>query len=302
MQSQLPIEGIEDYIRELYEQYTLSATCTLVCVLPATEDLGTQLARGWCKEWDPLGLRSLGVLTKVDLPPFEQLRDRIMGKGKNVANFKHGTIALMNPSGEVVESSPDLSKRANEEEALFFQTFAAKIAGKDEDRLKGRLGIDSLISSLVKIQSESLSGKVPKLREDVQKMINTTEKQLKSLPAPVTKDQSLGIAFKVISDLRDTFCLFEDADQSTNRDNHTYARISEMTGDFHLSVHNASTNLLTPEMYEEASDILDTAKGALIDLLNYKVFPVVDAAENIKLEGPAELVIDQVYQYLYDRA
>lgn len=58
---------IEHQIRDMILTYISRETCLILAVTPANSDLATSDALKLARETDPQGLRTIGVLTKLDL-------------------------------------------------------------------------------------------------------------------------------------------------------------------------------------------------------------------------------------------
>ncbi|KAK1876171.1 Dynamin-1 [Dissostichus eleginoides] len=58
---------IESQIREMLMQFVTKDNCLLLAVSPANSDLANSDALKIAKEVDPQGLRTIGVITKLDL-------------------------------------------------------------------------------------------------------------------------------------------------------------------------------------------------------------------------------------------
>ena len=58
---------IEQQIRDMILTYISRETCLILAVTPANSDLATSDALKLAREMDPQGLRTIGVLTKLDL-------------------------------------------------------------------------------------------------------------------------------------------------------------------------------------------------------------------------------------------
>jgi replication fork clamp-binding protein CrfC len=58
---------IENQIRDMILTYIARETCLILAVTPANVDLATSDALKMARETDPQGLRTIGVLTKLDL-------------------------------------------------------------------------------------------------------------------------------------------------------------------------------------------------------------------------------------------
>lgn len=58
---------IEQQIRSMILEFIEKETCLILAVTPATMDLANSEALKLAKEVDPHGLRTIGVITKLDL-------------------------------------------------------------------------------------------------------------------------------------------------------------------------------------------------------------------------------------------
>ena len=58
---------IEQQIKDMLMQFITKETCLILAVTPANTDLATSDALNLAKQVDPDGLRTIGVLTKLDL-------------------------------------------------------------------------------------------------------------------------------------------------------------------------------------------------------------------------------------------
>lgn len=60
-------QDIEKQIREMIMQFIIKDSCLILAVSPANQDLANSDALKIAKEVDPEGMRTIGVLTKLDL-------------------------------------------------------------------------------------------------------------------------------------------------------------------------------------------------------------------------------------------
>ena len=76
---------IEKQIREMIMTYIMKESCLILAVSPANQDLANSDALKISKEVDPQGLRTIGVITKLDLMDQGTDAKEILGK-KNHKN------------------------------------------------------------------------------------------------------------------------------------------------------------------------------------------------------------------------
>lgn len=60
-------KDIEKQIREMLMKYISKSACIILAVSPANQDLANSEGLKMAREVDPEGVRTIGVLTKVDL-------------------------------------------------------------------------------------------------------------------------------------------------------------------------------------------------------------------------------------------
>lgn len=165
------------FIKAMYAKHINSPACVIVVVMTATEDSATQLARGIAKEADPAGIRTIGVLTKVDrcTDGMEDVVRRMKGEGANGLRFKLGAVALRNPKDDTPASRT--REAADAEEARFFTSHPLLCTLDTE-----LWGLSTLASKLAQVQLERYSASVPGLRLQIEARLAEAEKELKSLP------------------------------------------------------------------------------------------------------------------------
>ena len=76
-------KDIKTKIRNLITKYIAQKNNIILSVMSAREDLEADIALDLCKEFDPKGERTIGILTKIDL----------MNTGNNVENYLTGNIS-----------------------------------------------------------------------------------------------------------------------------------------------------------------------------------------------------------------
>ena len=82
---------IEHQIRDMIMQFITKESCLILAVSPANQDLANSDALKLAKEVDPEGLRTIGVITKLDLMDQGTHAKDILGK---VKIFHTGSIIV----------------------------------------------------------------------------------------------------------------------------------------------------------------------------------------------------------------
>jgi GTP-binding protein EngB required for normal cell division len=74
---------IKDQIQNLVKKYIEDPSNIVLCVMPAREDIETDIALEFTKQFDPTGSRTIGILTKIDL----------MNPGADISGYLENNIS-----------------------------------------------------------------------------------------------------------------------------------------------------------------------------------------------------------------
>lgn len=153
---------IEKQIRKLILKYISAPSCIILAVSPANQDLASSDALDLAKRVDPEGIRTVGVLTKLD----------IMDKGTDAVKIlKNECIPLrLGYVGVVLRSQRDIvhstsMERAKEAEAVFFKTH------REYDEVANRCSTNVLAQKLNKVLVNAIREALPSLRQTLEKAL-----------------------------------------------------------------------------------------------------------------------------------
>jgi replication fork clamp-binding protein CrfC len=108
---------IEAQIREMLMQFITKETCLILAVTPANTDIATSDALNLAKGVDPEGLRTIGVLTKLDL--MDEGTDAREVLENKLLPLRRGYVGVVNRSQKDIDGKKDI-KIAVESERKFF--------------------------------------------------------------------------------------------------------------------------------------------------------------------------------------
>ncbi|UJR12618.1 hypothetical protein I4U23_016793 [Adineta vaga] len=159
---------------DLIRKYIRQESSVILCVFPANVDIGTVESFALAREYDKLGTRTIGVITKSDLAPNpNDLVQELSMSRNNIQQLKLGFIAVRNR-----EATEHLSlNEARQREKDFFQKHPALTTiGWN------CLGIDALINCLADLYCDRVKATFPKMRSDIQQKSKDIRAQLSKLP------------------------------------------------------------------------------------------------------------------------
>ncbi len=213
---------IERLTEELTLKYIKEEDTIILAVTAANVDIANSDAIKLAKKVDPKGLRTVGVLTKLDLmDKGTDAKDILTGRGDIV--LRHGFI------GVVCRSQADSNKTiddAIEKENEFLSSHYGSMA-----RVNGSLYLGRRLSELL---IASIKKELPNIREKIRRQLQSVNEQLKQLGDPVGADHSTKsrILLTLLASYAEMFTLSIDGNSSESN-NGNY--LNEVSGGARIS-------------------------------------------------------------------
>ncbi|XP_072152342.1 dynamin isoform X10 [Bemisia tabaci] len=162
-------QDIEQQIKDMLFQFITKETCLILAVTPANTDLATSDALQIAKQVDPDGVRTIGVITKLDLmDDGTDAREILENK---LLPLRRGYIGVVNRSQRDIEGRKDI-KAAMAAERKFFLGHPAY------RHMADRLGTPYLQRVLNQQLTNHIRETLPGLRDRLQKQMLTLEKEV----------------------------------------------------------------------------------------------------------------------------
>ncbi|XP_045595665.1 dynamin isoform X3 [Procambarus clarkii] len=160
---------IESQIRNMIMTYITKDSCLILAVSPANSDLANSDALKLSKDADPDGIRTIGVITKLDLmDEGTDARDVLENK---LLPLRRGYVGVVNRSQKDIEGRKDI-KAAMAAERKFFLGHPAYRHVAD------RMGTPYLQRVLNQQLTNHIRETLPSLRDKLQKQLLTMEKEV----------------------------------------------------------------------------------------------------------------------------
>eukprot|EP00096_Caligus_rogercresseyi_P005316 TRINITY_DN2055_c0_g2_i4.p1 TRINITY_DN2055_c0_g2~~TRINITY_DN2055_c0_g2_i4.p1 ORF type:complete len:890 (-),score=300.82 TRINITY_DN2055_c0_g2_i4:524-3193(-) len=160
---------IEQQIRDMIMQFISKETCLILAVTPSNTDLATSDALNLAKSVDPDGLRTIGVLTKLDL--MDEGTDAREVLDNKLLPLRRGYVAVVNRSQKDIDGKKDI-KTAMAAERKFFLSHPAY------RNMADRLGSPYLQKVLNQQLTNHIRETLPGLRDKLQKQSLSLEKEV----------------------------------------------------------------------------------------------------------------------------
>uniref|UniRef100_A0AAY4C640 Dynamin-2 n=1 Tax=Denticeps clupeoides TaxID=299321 RepID=A0AAY4C640_9TELE len=160
---------IEHQIRDMLLQFITKESCLILAVTPANTDLANSDALKIAKEVDPQGLRTIGVITKLDLmDEGTDARDILENK---LLPLRRGYIGVVNRSQKDIDGRKDI-RAALAAERKFF------LSHPSYRHLADRMGTPHLQKTLNQQLTNHIRDTLPGLRSKLQSQLLSLEKEV----------------------------------------------------------------------------------------------------------------------------
>ncbi|XP_029307546.1 dynamin-2 isoform X1 [Cottoperca gobio] len=160
---------IEHQIMEMLMQFITKESCLILAVTPANTDLANSDALKISKEVDPQGLRTIGVITKLDLmDEGTDARDILENK---LLPLRRGYIGVVNRSQKDIDGKKDI-RAALAAERKFF------LSHPGYRHIAERMGTPHLQKTLNQQLTNHIRDTLPGLRSKLQSQLLSLEKEV----------------------------------------------------------------------------------------------------------------------------
>jgi len=161
-------QNISEQIRTMVLETIRNPNCIILAVSAANQDIansdGLQIAR----EVDPDGLRTLGVLTKLDL--MDQGTDAREVLGGKLYPLRLGYIAVVNRSQDAINNKLSMQEALNAEETFFANHPAYSALAREQ-------GIPFLSHRLNQILEDHIRPQMPEIRKKIDCMLSKAREE-----------------------------------------------------------------------------------------------------------------------------
>ncbi|RVE75602.1 hypothetical protein OJAV_G00000230 [Oryzias javanicus] len=284
---------IEHQIRDMLLQFITKESCLILAVTPANTDLANSDALKIAKEVDPQGLRTIGVITKLDLmDEGTDARDILENK---LLPLRRGYIGVVNRSQKDIDGKKDIRVALAAERKFFLSHPAYR-------HLAERMGTPHLQKTLNQQLTNHIRDTLPGLRSKLQSQLLSLEKEVEEFknfrpddPARKTKAllqmvQQFGVDFEK--------CIEGSGDQVDTSNLSGGAKINRI---FHerFPFELVKMEFDEKELRKEISYAIKNIHGVRTGLFTPDMaFEAIVKKQIIKLKEPCLKCIDLVIQEL----
>eukprot|EP00035_Acanthoeca_spectabilis_P001491 m.80520 g.80520 ORF g.80520 m.80520 type:complete len:830 (+) comp10911_c0_seq3:402-2891(+) len=186
---------IEDQIRGMIMEFIHKESCIILAVSPANSDLANSDALKLAKAVDPDGIRTIGVLTKLDL--MDDGTDAMDILSNSFLPLRRGYVGVVNRSQKDIDGNKDI-KAALAAEKQFFTNHPKYKS------IASKMGTPFLQQKLNQQLTNHIKTTLPTLRRTLEKQVQDLEKAAKEAQQ---KESGMGHATKNLVKLVNSYAL-----------------------------------------------------------------------------------------------
>ncbi|XP_042498042.1 dynamin-related protein 3A-like isoform X2 [Macadamia integrifolia] len=193
---------IEARIRTMIVSYIKHETCIILAVSPANSDLATSDALQMARTADPAGMRTIGVITKLD----------IMDRGTDARNFLLGKVVPLRLGyiGVVNRSQEDINQNRTIAEALVYEENFFRNRPVYHG-LSDRCGISQLAKKLNQILEQHIRAALPELKAELKSQMVSVVKELRTYgEATESKAEQEAVLLNILTKYCEAFSSWVD--------------------------------------------------------------------------------------------
>ncbi|KZV90240.1 hypothetical protein EXIGLDRAFT_740825 [Exidia glandulosa HHB12029] len=286
---------IEKQIREMLMKYISKPACIILAVTPGNQDLANSDGLKMAREVDPEGLRTVGVLTKIDLmDPGTDVVDILASR---VIPLRLGYVPVVNRGQRDIETSKSIST-ALEAERQFFETHPSY-------KSKAQYcGTPFLAKRLNQILMHHIKATLPDIKARIAQQLQRYNAELQTLGGAMGDTSGGNVVLSVITEFTNEFRTVIDGNTNDLSLNELSggARISFV---YHELYHNG---VKTIDPFDQVKDgdirtILYNSSGSTPALfVGTAAFEVIVKQQIKRLEDPSlkccQLVYDELIRIL----
>ena len=161
-------------VHRLVDKYVASPRTIILAVVQAGNDIANQPIIQKSRSVDKAGQRTVGIITKPDLiNKGTEKRIALLAKNQDTTKLKLGYFLVKNPTPTELEEGISQEQRQISE-LSYFQSEPWKSTALSKDRV----GVLALRDFLQTLLDQHIEREMPKVREEIKKLLSQTEQEM----------------------------------------------------------------------------------------------------------------------------
>ena len=289
-------KNIEEITKNMAKRYVSDPLTIILCVIAANSDIATSDGLKLAKEIDTGGVRTIGVLTKLDI--MDAGTDARKALMNEEIPLKLGYVGVKNRSKQDLVNKLPMSEMVKKEKEFFRSHPVYK------NMPQGYLGTDILIQKLTKIYFKIIRDNLPRIIKAINDRMKQAEDELASLgnPMPIDDAGKMSLLWTMLNEYCDIF-------RNVLKGKYDNKRLAFLKDEGGYKI-----KVLYKKLLNEFTNDFKATAGYTDDNINYALtihegdsipgFPSVDAFTYLlkpqleRLREPIEEMFNEIYQYI----
>jgi GTP-binding protein EngB required for normal cell division len=279
----------------LVKKYIANEQMIILCVVPALDDFANSEAIKLAKAIDPLGKRTLGVVTKVDLCKTDtRIAEKLRGDGNNV-KMGLGFIAVRNRTPDDKDSSVS---KVRDMEKNFFETDNHFIGVNNQ-----YWGVNTLIKRISELQSQAIDAFIPQMISNLTIRSNELRVNYQSFAPEFHNDvqkiqHMLKIVISVVSEFKSLAKSVDDCLEETQL--HISPRTFEMYRRFNSKLKASQPDFDSIDFIDRIQVAIDESKSIMLfNFMSHVAFNQLYIETHIDpFRVACNELVDEIHEYI----
>ncbi|KAJ7587575.1 P-loop containing nucleoside triphosphate hydrolase protein [Mycena floridula] len=178
-------------IRSLVASYISKPSCVILLTVACETDFQNQGAQQLAKEYDPLGKRTIGVLTKPDRIPSGDEETWLSLIRNEEEPLENNWFCVKQPSSSDLKQGITWEQARSQENSFFLSTSPWN---KLDPMYQKYLRTSNLLLRLSKVLSDLIAKRLPEIKHELDASIDKAQSLLRALPREPSKEPLYDIA------------------------------------------------------------------------------------------------------------
>ena len=289
-------KNIEEITKNMARRYVSDPLTIILCVIAANSDIATSDGLMLAKQIDTGGVRTIGVLTKLDI--MDAGTDARKALMNEEIPLKLGYVGVKNRSKQDLNNKLPMSEMVKKEKEFFRNHPVYK------NMPIGYLGTDILIQKLTKIYFKIIRENLPRIIKAINDRMKEAEEELSSLgnPMPIDDAGKMSLLWTMLNEYCDIFRnvlkgKYDNKRLAFLKDEGGYKikvlykkLLNEFTNDFKATAGYTDENINYALTIHEGDSIPGFPS---VDAFTYLLKPQLE-----RLREPIEEMFNEIYQYI----
>lgn len=284
-------EDIHKQTTDLVRSYISQENMIILCVIPAVDDFANAEALKLAREYDPNGLRTIGVVTKVDAcNEHTGIKSKLHGDS---ISLELGFIAVRNKLPN--EKTISINKLRWLEKDFFDSSPLFKNVNENY------FGTNTLIQKITKLQISAVDAFMPKLKDEIETKIQNINNKLQDAKIQFfSEGEKMQYILRMIIMISSNFKDLATGQYPSNCEHKLLSRLGDFYTAFADSLYKQTPNFSSDDWEDKIQTAAKETQEILLDnFMSHHAFRILFVENHIeRFHSQALSLVEKVSTYI----